>query len=256
VEATTELAFSGTVRPPAFSDGAAYDPEDNSWTPIADSPFGWANNSAEVWTGSEWVVATTRRDGEGQFLEFMAYSPASNTWRFLPHIEAPIESETYLAWTGDDLIVRNVGTGIFRLASMSGEWQPLSPPPAGINSNLIWTGNEITAVTTEFTGGPDFRQDLIAWSPATETWQTLAAPPSQIQDITMIEANGHALFIESHLAYNFDDGSWSTLEIPDAGIRVGAAEEWMGSDLAIWSGGQGIHPTTPVNGGVLLHPAF
>jgi hypothetical protein len=239
---------------PGFTDGAAYDPAHDSWRKIADAPFGWVNNAASIWTGTDWIVAVSSREGDTPQLEFMAYNAGSDSWRLLPPITSTIESETSLAWTGRDLIVRNLGTGAFRLEGMTGEWLPMpdTPDHAGINSNLLWTGDELFAITIEALGGEDYRQLLIGWTPERDAWRVVSEPPTTVNDATMISADGHLLLAQSGLAYDFASGAWSNFVTPDAAIRTGAVEVWMSDSLAIWGGGREADPSVPFDNGLVL----
>jgi hypothetical protein len=114
----------------------------------------------------------------------MAYDPDTDLWRLLPTIESNVESDTELAWTGRDLIARNLGNGVIRLEDMRGEWMPMpaTSNQAGINSNLTWTGDELLAVTVKALGGNDYVQHIVAWQPQIDSWQLLSEAPSTIED--------------------------------------------------------------------------
>lgn len=245
-------------QPPGFTDGAAYDPATDTWRAIAASPFGWVNNAASIWTGSEFVAAVTRRAGDSETLEFMAYNPDADSWRLLPPIESNVESESELAWTGNDLIVRNLGRGVFRLAGMLGDWtsiRDLRNEP-GINSNLIWTGDELVAMTVEALGGEDFRNLLVGWTPEGGTWRVISEAPGPVPDSTMIAASGHLLLLEPGLSYDIAAGRWSRFDPPESEARIGAVKAWMTDSLAIWGGGRGDSSGPPNADGLIVRPEW
>jgi N-acetylneuraminic acid mutarotase len=96
---------SGEIR---CQDGAAYDPDANTWTPIPALPGGaLAGEAASTWIGSELIIwsATTSQDGLRIRNAARSYNPRSRRWRTLP--PAPITPRRLAAavWAGDRLLV-------------------------------------------------------------------------------------------------------------------------------------------------------
>lgn len=87
-----------------LSDGAAYDPEEDSWRRLPESPLSARVGHTAVWTGSEMVVwgggepPDVRADGA-------AYDPASDSWRKLP--VSPLDPRIGHAavWSGDGMFI-------------------------------------------------------------------------------------------------------------------------------------------------------
>ena len=88
-----------------LSDGAAYDPEADSWRRIPNAPIRSreGGGAQAVWTGEEmiaWGGGGHRGRADG-----IAYDPASNGWRRIP--EAPLTGRDRhtAVWTGSAMLV-------------------------------------------------------------------------------------------------------------------------------------------------------
>jgi hypothetical protein len=79
------------------TDGAAYDPEADTWRTLPDAPFS-SSDAAAVWTGNEVVVL----GGFDYPVNAAAYDPATDEWRSL------VDPEGYLVagpvWTGTSVL--------------------------------------------------------------------------------------------------------------------------------------------------------
>jgi hypothetical protein len=109
---TEMLVWGGTSawsggRP--LEDGAAYDPETDTWRPLADGPFGaWDFGAASVWTGDELVVIGVQPDPPASERKPMAaYDPATDEWRELADV--PNGTDFDLVWTGERLLTTVTG---------------------------------------------------------------------------------------------------------------------------------------------------
>lgn len=116
-----------------LSDGAAYDPEDDSWRRLAESPLSQRVGHSAVWTGSEMIVwgGGDPPDVHG---DGAAYDPSSNSWRTLP--DSPMESRIGHAavWSGDRMFVwGGTSTVAFEDGAVfdprSGDWSELPDAP-------------------------------------------------------------------------------------------------------------------------------
>jgi hypothetical protein len=145
---------SGEIR---CQDGAAYDPDANTWTPIPALAGGaLAPEAASTWTGSELIIwsATTSQDGLRIRNTARSYDPRSRRWRTLP--PAPITPRRLAAavWAGDRLLVwgglRHLPGGRFAYPDdgaaydpRSNRWQTLPKPPVPGRALplTIWAGD-------------------------------------------------------------------------------------------------------------------
>ena len=149
------LVWGGAVSPTpstsaARNNGAAYDPTTQSWQMLPPSPLTPREDAAAAWTGNEMVVVggqaiTNPSAGGGpELASAAAYSPATNSWRRLP--DFPLEPRT--------------------------------------NADAIWTGLQLIVVggdgprTSESLYQPTEYLDGAVYDPATNTWATLPALPS------------------------------------------------------------------------------
>jgi hypothetical protein len=87
-------------------DGAAYDPGDDSWRPLAPAPFA-LNQATSAWTGRELLVVGSRLDGNNHARApgavGLGYDPARDRWRELPPTGLSPQASA-VAWTGRELL--------------------------------------------------------------------------------------------------------------------------------------------------------
>lgn len=225
-----------------FADGAAFDPETNTWRVISVAPLEPRLDHHAVWSGSEMLIVggAGRRDGA-------AYDPASDTWR--PIAEAPFLlipasgrsgwTDSRVAWTGDRLVVwevRSDRVAVYNLATDS--WTVL--PGVGMDAAigvLRWTGREVIALGIAHSG-PGLAH-LQAWLLQDGLWMPTA--PSGTSDVVpwLTAWSGSELLALTEygttLAYQPTDDTWSRrdpapadgceflsepVEIPGRGVLV------------------------------------
>jgi N-acetylneuraminic acid mutarotase len=99
-----EMIVWGGQGGPSLSDGAAYDPETDSWRGLPAAPLAGRHWASVVWTGRAMLV-WGGYDNEHAFEDGAAYEPAANTWRLLP--PAPISGRCHnsAVWTGDEFVL-------------------------------------------------------------------------------------------------------------------------------------------------------
>jgi len=243
---------------PGFRDGAAFDPANNTWRRIADSPAGWTAKATGTWTGTELVVARTARDGGEQVLEVMAYDPAVDTWTILPALASNLESEIYMASTGNDLLLRNYGSGMYRLADDASSWIALDPNlgDAGVFGPLAIASDRVFARTREYLGAdadPRYRSSLVELDVRTGTWSSVPDPHGNLATEWLVAADNQLLFPEQRLAYHLEAAEWSELDMPPMAERMYEVEAWLGDRLAVWGGSEGDHMAA-FAGGVIIAP--
>ena len=162
-----------------FDDGAAYDPETDSWRVLPEAPIR-ARAPLSVWTGRELIVWGTAVRIRDRPRDGAAYDPRANTWRTIP--EAPIElTDATAVWTGRELIVFGAALhgGNFpeTRTAIGAAYDPerntwrrlpdstLSPQA----STAAWTGTELVAW--------DYGNSTGAYDPRTNDWRELPDVP-------------------------------------------------------------------------------
>lgn len=142
--------FAGEESPSreAFADGAAYDPDADSWTPIPGALLAPRAMHVAVWTGSAMVVWGGSTSFSGSVADGAAYDPAGGSWTVLP--PAPLGKRLFptavaargsiLIWGGDAEGAPAADGAAYDAAS--GAWRPLPDSPLGPRSrhSAVWTG--------------------------------------------------------------------------------------------------------------------
>lgn len=233
----------------ARSEGYAMDPDANGWEALPSLP---SEIEDPVVTGvlmDDHVVVATDR---GQVASF---DLGNKCWAVLStgglKRPAPSTSDVEarprsLHWTGHELLMTtwhppvdpNVFPGrskLWRLSPGGDEWEDTGPTPLTAGwPDGIWTGSRLL-----FLGGP--RDDAgssqgAAFDPGAGTWEIFEQPcgPSSRDAVwtgTLVMSRWSAL----------DPATGTCLRLPESPgrTRYGPVEVWTGSELIVWSGGQG-----------------
>jgi hypothetical protein len=152
---------NGTASAADRVEGAAYDPEADSWRVLPPSGAEENEFSPAVWTGTEMVVYLTSVVStglpSGPVVVGLAYDPETNRWHDIASSPLSARDQPAYAWTGRELVV--------------------------------WGG-------ISFTSGRQTVADGAAYDPATDTWRTLAQSPLGARwGATMAWANGLAIIV-------------------------------------------------------------
>jgi len=166
----------GGVPGPAEDDGAAYDPDTETWRAMDPAPLA-AGAATAAWTGDE-VLVVSRVDGSTA-----AWEPATGDWRVLRRAPRTIDVTTVRSgavpvWTGAELIDVSAGASY---DPASDQWTDLPASPVdGVLADTTWTGTEVVAVYAQ-------RNDLrpasmstsaAAYDPDVDSWRLL--PDAQL----------------------------------------------------------------------------
>jgi hypothetical protein len=143
----SQPAGGGRDRARVLEDGAAYDPQTDTWRRLAPSPIRSAPSRTlatglEVdldvaWTGTRMLVWNGRAGA--------AYNPRRNEWKPLaPPPPQPWLPEDTAVWTGNQLIVFG-GPKAAAYDPRNERWTTLPPAPiAGRDRHAaVWTGTEM-----------------------------------------------------------------------------------------------------------------
>jgi hypothetical protein len=203
---------------------AAYDPADDSWRSLAESPLS-GPFAESVWTGQEMIVVTQQG--------VAAYNPVEDTWRSISSPPEEIGRVNNVVWTGAEVVVWPVWpTGEVQRRVVRGQaldpasdtWRVLPDPPA-------WPA----------------APDMVATDDSLIIWGGLPA-----------NSGGSERAVGSQ--YDLDSGTWTPL--PEALPEPDGCECNLGSQALSWTGeyllvspgwfSSGVDPTTPVL--VAYHP--
>ena len=162
----------------------SYNPATNTWTVIADGPFGFS--CAAVWTGSAMIVTGGYIHDYSSAPTLYAagaasrYSPATNSWTAIAADVALARYQHSAVWTGTDLLVWGgsiVSYGYAYLTSTGSRynlatntWTPLAQtgaPAERANHSAAWTGSRMLI----YGGGQPVGG---RYDPEANTWSTMA----------------------------------------------------------------------------------
>ncbi|HEU5003077.1 MAG TPA: hypothetical protein VFW71_09905 [Actinomycetota bacterium] len=251
------LVWGGDAGTSELADGAAFTPAAGTWDTIPAGPLPATAGPVGAWDGSELLVFAgnpTPATSPGA-----AYNPATGRWRSLKPfpLGAVGDAGSYAVWTGSRLLVwgffgndaRNSerGTTDTRAAEFdpsTNTWTETSAAPvaAPIFGDGFWTGAQLLVYGQVGTSGSSAGQpQLVSYTPATDAWQVLPAPPSPVTGGGAAAWTGTELVVgggseggpgllPNAAAFNPATGTWRTL--PDA--PEGFTGNWRYRDL--WTG--------------------
>jgi N-acetylneuraminic acid mutarotase len=216
------ISWGGGCCGDSSSNGAAFNPDSDSWRRLAPSPLAASQHALGAWTGHELIMFVSGLDPDGKPIagaaRAAAYNPTTDTWR--------------------------------RIA-----------PAPELRANAVWDGREILLVGGTNTEGKPARVGY-AYNPATNRWRRLPAMKSgRAQGVAAWTGHRLLMFggettPNALLAYNPRRNRWTTLPNAPLRGRVGPAAVWTGHDLIVWGGvigtplGTSIPPKYPSDGAV------
>jgi hypothetical protein len=245
-----------------YSNGAAYTPSSDSWTPIpSGAAIGKRWLHSAVWTGNEMIVwggqAGTNTGGR--------FNTTTQLWTPTPVFGAPSGRNSHTAvWTGKEMIVWggrvNINPGMAkgdggRFDPSTNLWNTMSSmnaPSPRWDHTTIWTGTEMivwggaaTNSATSYVG------DGARYNPSTDTWTPLPSAKAPTPRAThaavwtgreMIVWGGNNPAGPALDGARYDPATdrWTTISstnAPNTGpVSVSA---WTGEEFVVWSGTTG-----------------
>lgn len=216
----TDAVWTGeeivTIGGHGVSVGAAYDPVADTWRDVPGVPasLGGGRGLTLVWTGDE-VVAwiddvehgePSARPGGAIVDRGYRWAPGDDDWTPLPDLPEGFRTGMgSVAWTGDELVVWGMPTGVADLLREPGGQ---AEPVAGVGAR---------------------------WRPGDDTWQPMApspaapavlgAEPSGSQSLTVDPATGRVLVVPL--------GDWGSAR--PAYVYDAATDEWSATGVALGS---------------------
>ena len=121
----TNPSAEGPSTEEIVADGAAYDPETDTWRPIADAPEPIPYYSRSVMVGDVMVVQTL--DDKGGASGWLAYDASDDAWRRLPDPPKPVEDTGFLSAGGGHVSAGTRAGLVLELDLASDTWTALPP---------------------------------------------------------------------------------------------------------------------------------
>lgn len=162
-----------------LADGAAYDPERDTWRQLPPAPVS-PRAPLSVWTGQDLLVWGTAARRSDIPVDGAAYDPATDTWRRIA--DGPIElTDATAVWTGQEMIVFGAALSATNDPAtpnaVSAAYDPDSDtwrrlPDSDLSpqaSTAAWTGRELVAA--------DYDAVAAAYEPGTDQWRSLPDLP-------------------------------------------------------------------------------
>jgi hypothetical protein len=176
----------------AARDGAAYDPDADSWREISRAPIPGGLGYSAIWTGEEMIVWGDGKSLGGERAAGAAYDPDADTWRMIADAPLAPRAGHLAVWTGKEMVVwggfltayereRYDGRGAaYDPATDSWRMLPRAPLPAGYDAMGAWTGSEVVVLATPMGDEPanaPKQAQAAAYDPGRNAWRTIAQPP-------------------------------------------------------------------------------
>ena len=220
-----------------FSDGALYDPANDTWKYMAEWPLAERYGTRAVWTGTHLVVWGGASAAAGEdppaLADGAAYDPSSNRWTKMA--DSPL------------------GGRIAPLGGARGGSALLAWGPAEVRD-----GRRVPA------------SDSALYDPARNRWSPAAAvppPPKQTWCLDPagcvgVDTGSRVVFAGQGLAWDASGNTWAMVansQFSDPFLE-GKASAWTGSRLLFWGGGTtnapgDVPPATALAGGAAYDPA-
>ena len=224
----------------ARADGAAYDPEGQTWRMLPPAPLPAGPLYSGAWTGAELVVVGESADG----LLSASYDPVADSWRRLATVAIGSPSPGSLldvSWAGSRVVVLaslplGDPTEVVVYDPATEEWS--SSSPQGFGSRSV-----STAVLHEKVHIASYSQDTdgtAAFDPATGTW---TGPVSISVDLSCEGGSRLVAMADDLFAtgcgrsgiYDPKSATWQPVASPQVGEPQSAI--WTGSELLWWGAG-------------------
>jgi hypothetical protein len=266
----------------SLGDGAHYDPEMDSWTPMpsAGAPSQRAA-FAHVWTGKEMLLWGGGHLGGAYYNDGCRYDPEQKQWSSLPQTgEIPKARDGFAyTWTGKKMLIWGGSSGGSILAQdpggsydpSLGTWKPLSVAgaPSGRHVAFVWTGSKAflwggagsCCPTTIFhETGALYDPSADTWTPTTNTkvLTKRSAPFVWAGSVGVIWGGESAEGIfEDGAIYNPEELNpglrWKSIPSGACPIKARSGHRmiWTGKEVLLWGG---CDKTVCFNDGVRLDP--
>ena len=244
-----------------FSDGASFDPETNTWAPIADSGLGRAFHTA-IFTGSKMIVWGGETTSNQEITNGAIYDVDTNTWSSLPSSNEPVARAYHTAvWTGGNMIVfggydtdsnRLNSGGVFNLDKNEWTATPLvNAPEPRANHTAVWTGGKMIVWggsapnIGHFTSGAIYDLRANTWTATTEADAPVARSNHTAVwtgDRMLVfggstTISGTTNYLSTGSSFDPSKNQWTALPTTNAPLtRSVHSAIWTGSQMIVFGG--------------------
>ena len=241
------LSWNGMGVRAAPANGAAYDPEADSWRMLPDAPIGPRHLHAAVWTGREmllwggWTGVRPKPPAAGA-----AYNPKTRTWRTLAPSPMNWASGAASVWADGEWVLaiardRTDGIEVVAYDPKRDRWRHLPRIPGKLSeeNQLVWTGSELLLINNA-DGIYRLVPDAPAWTH--DTGPRLGGPIAWTGDRLIGLASNHPDWLWTLVEWDADAEAWNELAQP----RLLPYRElvWTGDRVLFPSSGFGFDPAT------------
>ena len=249
----------------------AYTPSSNTWRSLPAFPLSSRSSEVTAWTGHEMVVVGGRQPASATDSSFdtsqptasgAALDPATNTWRTIASMPAPMASPIAAVWTGRDVVVFD-HTHTYRYRPATDQWRVGAAPPFardGVvvvstgHQMLVWGGND-PQPPAALLSPLVVHADGASYDPATDTWREIPSAPVPARTSSsgvwagrqMIVWGGvasggttngrfEAEWVGKGAAYDPARRTWQALPSSPLKARSGHQMVWTGHEVVVWGG--------------------
>ncbi len=200
------IGWGGGCCGDARSNGAAFDPETDTYRKLPRSPLAPSQHPLGAWTGRELVLLVSGFAPDGKpysarLARAAAYDPRTNSWRRLaPLPVAGMRFGGTAVWDGRELLVTGAGAKAqsgYAFDPTTNRWRRLAPlPRPRVGASALWTGSRLI-----LWGGQNFAASLpgglrdgLAYDPRTDRWSAIPKSPLRSSG-SAIAWTGRALLV-------------------------------------------------------------
>jgi hypothetical protein len=229
-----------------LTDGAAYDPGNDTWRKIASPDLTGGPGYASTWTG-EWLMFVGGNDGTYSFAEnglneAALYDPSSDSWQ--PLVMPGEFTVVDAFWTGTEVVVFGVRRYLTALVGLAfdpatGRWLDLPAAPVSpAVPDIEQVGDEVLAWAYD----PE-TDGIAALDLDTMHWTELPALPGIASDgiPTAVSLDESGVFMQSESAmaiYSDSHGAWEQIDGPAPGVGPSFVQPvWTGSEILFFDAG-------------------
>jgi hypothetical protein len=199
----------------------------------------------------------------------VAYSPQLDSWRTISDIGAPTDFVQNSVWTGNEMFTW-AETGGQRYNPSLDEWTDMSPinsPEVGINSTLVWTGEEMivwggNTVEGSTDKGGRYNPQLDSWiatacsqSPSPRIKHTAVWTGAEMIIWGGVSPHDSTNIMDTGSCYTPSLDTWIDTATPPVALepRIDHSAIWNGTDMIIW-GGRTYPPAQDFDTGARYNP--
>jgi hypothetical protein len=197
------IGWGGGCCGDASAEGAAYDPNGDTWRKLPRAPLPASQAPVGAWTGRELIMFVSKG------ARAAAYSPATDTWRRIP---PPPELRELAVWDEHDvLLVGGRGEG-YAYNPATNRWRSLPATTSGhAQAVAAWTGTQLLLF-----GGETTPNGLLGYDPRRNRWSSHPNAPLRERSAPAAVWTGRELVVWGGVI-GTPAGTWSPPEHPADG---------------------------------------